>query len=127
VTLPWEKPDGMPTTVRLITTTEDGKALGRSTFNSGPWHAALVEAGALQTRLRRRTEEERAQAGSGRATDTRQYLAEHLGHSDPGFTLRVYTHLLEHSGSRARRAVDRAFFSPADSPESNPECPTCAR
>ncbi|WP_406300284.1 tyrosine-type recombinase/integrase [Embleya sp. NBC_00888] len=148
VTLPWEKPEGKPTTVRLVTTTEDGKALTRSTFNSGPWRAALVEAGALQPRPRRRTAEERARAGSGRVTDVRQYgmhalrhtyasvcldegenirnLAEHLGHSDPGFTLRVYTHLLSNSGSRARRAIDRAFFSPADDPRSNRVCPTCA-
>ncbi|GLZ43423.1 tyrosine-type recombinase/integrase [Actinokineospora sp. NBRC 105648] len=33
-------------------------------------------------------------------------VAEYLGHTDPGFTLRVYTHLLSSSHDRTRRAVD---------------------
>ena len=36
-------------------------------------------------------------------------LAEYLGHADPGFTLRTYTHLMPSSEDRARTAVDRAF------------------
>lgn len=36
-------------------------------------------------------------------------LAEYLGHSDPGFTLRTYTHLMPNSQDRARRAIDAAF------------------
>ena len=38
-------------------------------------------------------------------------LADYLGHSDPGFTLRVYTHLMPSSEGRARHAVDAAFNS----------------
>jgi hypothetical protein len=38
-----------------------------------------------------------------------QALSEHLGHSDPGFTLRTYTHLLPTSEQRTRQAVDRAL------------------
>ena len=34
-------------------------------------------------------------------------LAEYLGHHDPGFTLRLYTHLLPSSHDRAQQAVDR--------------------
>lgn len=33
-------------------------------------------------------------------------LSHYLGHSDPGFTLRVYTHLMPSSDARARKAVD---------------------
>ena len=33
-------------------------------------------------------------------------LAEHLVHGDPGFTLRIYTHMLPSSHERARKAVD---------------------
>lgn len=33
-------------------------------------------------------------------------LAQYLGHSDPGFTLRVYTHLMPTSHERTRRAID---------------------
>jgi integrase len=36
-------------------------------------------------------------------------LAEYLGHADPGFTLRVYTHLMPASEERTRRAVDQAL------------------
>jgi integrase len=36
-------------------------------------------------------------------------LAEHLGHVDPGFTLRTYTHLMPTSEDRSRKAVDRAL------------------
>jgi hypothetical protein len=33
-------------------------------------------------------------------------LAEYLGHGDPGFTLRLYTHMLPSSHERARKSVD---------------------
>lgn len=36
-------------------------------------------------------------------------LSEYLGHSDPGFTLRTYTHLLPSSETRTRKAIDNAF------------------
>ncbi len=39
-------------------------------------------------------------------------LAEYLGHSDPGCTLRTYTHLMPNSQDRARRAIDAAFGAP---------------
>jgi integrase len=36
-------------------------------------------------------------------------VSEYLGHSDPGFTLRTYTHLMPSSTERTRAAVDAAF------------------
>jgi integrase len=36
-------------------------------------------------------------------------LSAYLGHADPGFTLRIYTHLLPASEDRTRRAIDKAF------------------
>ena len=36
-------------------------------------------------------------------------VSEYLGHSDPGFTLRTYTHLMPSSSERTRDAVDAAF------------------
>ena len=36
-------------------------------------------------------------------------VAEYLGHADPGFTLRTYTHLMPKTEDRARAAMDRAF------------------
>lgn len=35
--------------------------------------------------------------------------SEYLGHAGPGFTLRVYTHLMPSSSERTRRAVDDAL------------------
>lgn len=35
-------------------------------------------------------------------------LSEYLGHADPGFTLRVYTHLMPSAASRMREAIDVA-------------------
>jgi integrase len=36
-------------------------------------------------------------------------LANYLGHADPGFTLRTYTHLMPSSEERTRKAIDQAF------------------
>jgi integrase len=38
-----------------------------------------------------------------------QRVSEYLGHSDPGFTLRTYTHLMPNSTERTKRAVDDAL------------------
>ena len=47
-------------------------------------------------------------------------VANNLGHSDPAFALRTYTHLMPSSEERTRKAVDSAFSaeptaSPVDS------------
>jgi integrase len=39
-------------------------------------------------------------------------LAEYLGHHDPAFTVRIYTHLLPSSHDRARRVIDARMFRP---------------
>ena len=45
-------------------------------------------------------------------------LAEYLGHGDPGFTLRVYTHLMPNAADRVRTAVDHVLaIGGADVPE----------
>jgi integrase len=41
-------------------------------------------------------------------------LAIYLGHSNPGFTLRVYTHLMPASEERTRRAIDSLLGSEDD-------------
>jgi integrase len=47
-------------------------------------------------------------------------LAEYLGHDDPGFTLRTYTHLMPSAADRARRAIDRAYGTATDGPADVP-------
>ncbi len=39
-------------------------------------------------------------------------VSEYLGHADPGFTLRTYTHLMPTSDERTRRAIDGALCVP---------------
>ncbi|WP_330459665.1 tyrosine-type recombinase/integrase [Streptomyces sp. NBC_00820] len=50
-------------------------------------------------------------------------LSEYLGHADPAFTLRTYTHLMPSSDSRTRSAVDALFggSSRSDGPSTAPD------
>ncbi|MFD6265613.1 hypothetical protein ACFWFK_31360 [Micromonospora chalcea] len=43
------------------------------------------------------------------AEESIKALSAYLGHADPGFTLRTYTHLLPTSEDRTRRAIDKAL------------------
>lgn len=110
VTLPWREPGAAVKTERLIFTNTAGGALNRGSFNDRAWKPALVAAGVEPTRhngfhaLRHTFASVLLDGGvSIRA------LADYLGHADPGFTLRVYTHLMPASEDRARQAVDAAF------------------
>jgi integrase len=44
-------------------------------------------------------------------------LSQYLGQSDPGFTLRVYTHLMHSSESRTRKAVDGMYERIGSAPD----------
>ncbi len=48
-------------------------------------------------------------------------LSDYLGHADPGFTLRTYTHLMPASEQRTRRTVDRVLGS-TENAASGPPC-----
>ena len=103
----------------LVFTNTTGAPISRGSFNDRAWKPAVVAAGLEPTRhngfhaLRHHYASVLLDAGvSIRA------LADYLGHTDPGFTLRVYTHLMPASEDRARQAVDAAFSSvPAVSQE----------
>ncbi|MDI5937069.1 MULTISPECIES: tyrosine-type recombinase/integrase [unclassified Micromonospora] len=41
-------------------------------------------------------------------------VASYLGHADPGFTLRVCTHLMPASEERTRNAIDGLFGTPRE-------------
>jgi integrase len=49
----------------------------------------------------------------GAAGESIKVVAEYLGHSDPAFTLRVYTHLMPTSDRRARQVFDGLFDGPS--------------
>ncbi|MFU8854874.1 tyrosine-type recombinase/integrase [Micromonospora sp. SL1-18] len=109
-TLPWGTPTGDLTTVKLYLTTTDGLPLSRSKFNPGVWKPAIRATGIPNDRrngmhvLRHTYASVLLDAG-----ESIKALSAYLGHADPGFTLRTYTHLLPNSEDRTRRAIDKAF------------------
>ncbi|KUL40768.1 tyrosine-type recombinase/integrase [Actinoplanes awajinensis] len=111
VTLPWEDPDhGSAVTFRLVFTTPYGNAINRNTFNTWNWRPALKRLGIQPSpetgmhALRHFFASTLLDAG-----ESIKAIAEWLGHSDPAFTLRVYTHLMSSSQGRARGAIDALF------------------
>jgi integrase len=99
-------------TVRLLVTRESWEAVVSNTFNAHVWKSALKRAGVPTTRengmhvLRHTYASVLLDAG-----ESIKALSLYLGHADPGFTLRVYTHLLPASEDRTRRAIDKALDS----------------
>ncbi|MBO0609211.1 tyrosine-type recombinase/integrase [Myceligenerans salitolerans] len=110
VSLPWKDADGEPTTARLVLTNANGDAVKASTFNFNIWKRVLEQVGLLDDRengchmLRHVYASTLLHYG-----ESIKALSEYLGHADPGFTLRVYTHLMPGSAERTRRAVDEMF------------------
>jgi len=110
VTLPWRDIDGPAHTARLLFTSRQAGHIDRNHYNPYVWKPALREAGVEPTRdhgmhaLRHHYASVLLDGGvSIRA------LAQYLGHADPGFTLRTYTHLMPDSEDRARSVVDAAL------------------
>jgi integrase len=109
ITLPG-LPSGRPETARLLFSTRERTALDRTYLNRHVWKPALDAAGVPATRdngmhaLRHHFASVLLEGGV-----SVKALAEYLGHADPGFTLRTYTHLMPASEDRARQAVDRAL------------------
>lgn len=98
----------------LLFVTRESNPVHRSHFNRYVWQPALAAAGLEPGRangmhaLRHHYASVLLDGGvSIRA------LAEYLGHEDPGFTLRTYTHLMPASEDRARDAIDAAHSAAA--------------
>lgn len=111
VELPWETPDSDKLVrVSLVLSTRERSALNRNYINTYIWKKALMKAGVEPSRengmhaLRHFYASVLLDAG-----ESIRAVSEYLGHSDPGFTLRVYTHLMPSSAERTRSAVDAAF------------------
>jgi integrase len=116
VTLPWLDPDeGPATAVKLMVTTRESKAVHRGYFNARIWKPALRRAGVPLggengTHALRHFYASALLDGG----ETIRALSEYLGHADPGFTLRVYTHVMPSSAERTRTAIDLPFACPSD-------------
>ncbi|MGW0136157.1 tyrosine-type recombinase/integrase [Streptomyces sp. NPDC003299] len=131
VTLPWLKPDGPKVTKRLIFTSHDGGACRRNDFNTHVWKPALVAADVLPEPAPGQRAQSSREDGMHAlrhfyasvlldAGENIKALSQYLGHSDPGFTLRTYTHLMPSSESRTRRAVD-GMYEAAGQADDGPE------
>lgn len=86
--------------------------MNRSYYNPHIWNPALVAAGVEPSRENRMHALRHYYASILLHAGTSiRAMADYLGHSDPGFTLRVYTHLMPASADKARQAIDAAFSS----------------
>lgn len=112
-----------PRTHQLLLTTQQRRAWNRDTWNNRIWKPALAFAGLI-------VETDRSD-GAGRWSPSRELgfhalrhtyagvqleagesmvsLAGWLGHHDPAFTLRTYTHFMPEAGSKGRAAMDAWF------------------
>ncbi|MDJ0341384.1 site-specific integrase [Streptomyces sp. H10-C2] len=124
ITLPWIAPDGPQVTKTLLFTGRTGDSVRASYFDDFMWKPALAAAGFIPepaTGERHQAAREHGMHALRHfyasvlldAGESIRALSTYLGHSDPGFTLRVYTHLMPSSEGRTRKAVDRVFKAPA--------------
>ena len=128
ITLPWLRPDGQPVTKRLLFSRDTKGAVRRTDFNDYAWKPALVAAGIIPEPGKGERHQAAREHGMHAlrhfyasvlldAGESVKALSEYLGHGDPGFTLRVYTHLMPSSEGRTRRAVDSVYEATAPEPD----------
>ena len=128
VTLPWLRPDGPPVTKRLLFTLRGGGAVRRTDFNTRAWKPALVAAGVIPEPKPGERHNAAREHGMHALRhlfasvlldggENIRALSSYLGHEDPGFTLRIYTHLMPSSEGRTRRAVDAMYQASDPAPD----------
>ena len=112
VSLPWQLNSGQPKSFDLLLSTRERTALQRNYINSCVWKPAVKAAGLPTARtdnngmhaLRHFYASVLLEGGA-----SIRALADYLGHRDPGFTLRVYAHLMPQSEDTAKRAINGVF------------------
>ncbi|MFF5716491.1 tyrosine-type recombinase/integrase [Streptomyces buecherae] len=123
VTLPWRTVNGEPRTRRLYFSGTGGLHVRASYFNDFMWKPALASAGLIPKPEKGQRYDAAREHGMHAlrhfyasvlldAGESIKALSRYLGHSDPGFTLRTYTHLMPSSEERTRRAVEGLYGSP---------------
>ncbi|MFJ5267611.1 tyrosine-type recombinase/integrase [Streptomyces sp. NPDC088358] len=131
VTLPWLAPNGPKVTHRLVFTSTVDTALWSNGFNDERWKPALASAGIIPTPAKGQRYAVAREHGMHAlrhfyasvlldAGENIKALSLYLGHSDPGFTLRVYTHLMPSSETRTRKAIS-AMYRAAGQAHDGPE------
>ncbi|WP_425833589.1 tyrosine-type recombinase/integrase [Streptomyces fractus] len=120
VTLPWLTPTGPKVTHQLIFTSHVDGALWSNDFNDRVWKPALASAGIIPVPEKGQRYASAREHGMHAlrhffasvlldAGENIKALSLYLGHSDPGFTLRVYTHLMPSSETRTRKAISAMY------------------
>lgn len=114
VTLPWLEPEGEKVSVRLLVTGEGGRLYSGDLFAKVVWQGAFRTAGLTYVKRADGMHALRHFYASVLLAQSVSFkeLAEYLGHGDPGFTLRTYTHFVQSSHERARVAIDGVFGRP---------------
>ncbi|MEV0307457.1 tyrosine-type recombinase/integrase [Nonomuraea fuscirosea] len=125
--LPWERVDGKLRTHNLLFRWTDDRFIKARSYSETVWKPALVKAGVIPGPAK--DPRQRVRFATSRKEGLHQLrhyyasvmlaggvsvkeLAEYLGHADPGFTLRVYAHMMPGSHERARQAIDNRLFQP---------------
>lgn len=120
VTLPWLTQTGPKVTHRLVFTSSIGAAIWSQGFNDQAWKPALASAGIIPAPEKGERYAAAREHGMHAlrhfyasvlldAGENIKALSLYLGHSDPGFTLRVYTHLMPSSETRTRKAISGMY------------------
>jgi integrase len=120
ITLPWKVAGGPMVTKKLVFIAPRGRHVWRTSLNEEAWKPALAAAGVIPVPERGRPFAESRENGMHAlrhfyasvlldAGESIKALAEYLGHSDPGLTLRVYAHLMPSSQERTRKAVYEVY------------------
>ncbi|WP_236808265.1 tyrosine-type recombinase/integrase [Amycolatopsis albispora] len=121
VTLPWLEPNGRPVTVNLLIRKAKPRTryfgervpdvIDGANFTYDVWKDAFDAAGLDYTPYRDGMHAMRhfcASVWLANGVSIKE-VAEYLGHHDPGYTLKIYTHLVPSSHARARSAVNTVF------------------
>lgn len=106
LTLPWDNPSGDPITVRVCIKRLEGDGPFNPESIRRHWYAACSRAGISKDRSGfHHPRHTYASYLLASGLDIRE-ISEYLGHSDPGFTLRTYCHLLPNAREAARKVID---------------------
>ncbi|MFF8745981.1 integrase [Streptomyces californicus] len=121
-------PGGPLVTKRLYFSLTGGGAVRRTDFNTRVCKLALVQAGVIPKAKEGARHQVAREHGMHAlrhfyasvlldASENIKALSSCLGHGNPGFTLRVYTHSMPSSDGRARRAMDELYEGPSLTPD----------
>lgn len=125
--LPWERSTGKVRTHNLLLRWTDGGHLKPRNYSETVWKPAACAAGVIPNPTTDKRGRKRYVTTRKEGTHQLRHhyasvllaggvsvkeLAEYLGHHDPGYTLKIYAHLLPDSHDRARRVIDERVFRP---------------